>query len=82
MREVENAMVRLKQCYYEQGERTGKLLEWQIRREDATKCIPAIKQCDGGELVCNPILINQAFSDLISLSIPCRVRRHRISMNS
>ena len=61
-REVENAMARLKQRYYEHGDYAGKLLTWQIRQKDAARYIPIIKQNDG-ELVRNPLLINQAFAD-------------------
>lgn len=61
-REVENAMARLKQRYYEHGDYAGKLLAWQIRQEDAARYFPIIKQNDG-ELVRNPLLINQAFAD-------------------
>lgn len=61
--EMKNTMARLKQHYYEQGDKAGKLLAWQVIREDATRCIPAIKQPDRGKLIHNPLLINQVFLD-------------------
>lgn len=60
-REVENAMARLKQRYYEQGDKSGKLLAWQIRREEAARYISAIKLPGGDDVVRNPLHINQAF---------------------
>lgn len=62
-REVENAMARLKQRYYEQGDKSGKLLAWQIRREEAARYISAIKSPNGGDVVRNPQHINQAFTE-------------------
>lgn len=60
-REVENAMARLKQRYYEQGDKSGKLLAWQIRREEAARYISAIKLPGEDDVVRNPLHINQAF---------------------
>lgn len=60
--EMENVLVRLKQYYYEHGDKAGKWFAWQEMREDATRCIPAIRQPDIGELIHNLLLINQSFS--------------------
>lgn len=61
--EMENTMAQLKQHDYERVDKAGKLLAWQVIREDVTRCIPAIKQPDRGKLIHNPLLINQAFLD-------------------
>lgn len=40
---IENAMRRTRQKFYEQGDKTGKLLAWQIRREEAQREIHILK---------------------------------------
>lgn len=57
----------MKQCYYDHGDRAGKWLAWQVIREDATRCIFAIRQPDIGELIHNRLLINQRFSHFYTL---------------
>lgn len=39
---VEKATARTKYQYYEYGDKCGKLLARQIRKEDSSRCIPSI----------------------------------------
>lgn len=38
-------------------------IAWQIRREEATRCIPSIKASDERDVARNPWHINQAFTE-------------------
>lgn len=60
---LENAKARTKQQYYEHGDKSGKLLAWQIQKEDSLRCIPSIKIKDSATVVHDPKLINEAFKD-------------------
>ncbi len=57
---AENSLIRLKQSFYEQGEKAGKLLAWQIKKLDTEKAINNI-QIENGELTSNPLEINNTF---------------------
>lgn len=39
---AEHALTRLKQNYYEHGDKAGRLLAWQITREEAKRAIGSI----------------------------------------
>lgn len=58
---TENAMRRMNQRYYEQSDKAGKLLAWQIRREEARREIHTIKS--GPVLTANPKEINTTFKN-------------------
>lgn len=58
-RKIENAMRRMKQKFYEQGDKAGKLLAWQIRREEAQKEIHVLKS--GSNTITSPKEINNMF---------------------
>lgn len=57
---AENSLIRLKQSFYEQGEKAGKLLAWQIKKLDTEKAINNI-QTENGELISDPLEINNIF---------------------
>ena len=59
-RQAETDMARTKYHYYENGDKTGKLLSWQIRKEEAAKTIDSIKTNEG-EVLSKPEEINQRF---------------------
>ena len=67
-RKAEYALFRLKTNYYESGEKAGKLLSQQLKRQDSSHIIPAIETSKG--LVYSPKKINEVFfqfySDLYS----------------
>lgn len=65
-KEAECALLRSKQRYYEQGDKIGKLLAWQIRKEDAVRSINAIRRVDN-TVIRDPILINQEFMQFYKL---------------
>lgn len=52
----------LKQSYYDQGEKAGKLLAWRIKKIQKDRAINSIILEDGKELV-DPIEINTAFKN-------------------
>lgn len=53
----------LKQRHYEQDDKSGKILAWQIRKEEATRLAIAIKPLDGSDVTHNTKHINQAFTE-------------------
>ena len=58
---AENSLIRLKQAFYEQGEKSGKLLAWQIKKLDTEKAITSI-QTLSGDVIVDPLVINDTFS--------------------
>lgn len=57
---AENSLIRLKQSYYDQGEKPGRLLAWRIKKLDADRAITAI-QTQTGTMTTNPQEINYTF---------------------
>lgn len=53
------SLLRLKQSFYEQGDKSGKLLAWQIRQLETTTSITTI--LSNRNVVVDPIEINNAF---------------------
>lgn len=45
-KEAENALLRSWQRYYEHGDKIGKVLAWQIRKEEISKTITTICSSD------------------------------------
>ena len=60
---IENAMARTKQQYYEHGDKSGKLLAWQIRKEENSRCIPLVKTRSDAAVVHDRKRINHIFLD-------------------
>lgn len=56
-----SSLLRLKQSFYEQGDKSGKLLAWQIKQLETKTAITTITS--NGYVVVNPIEINEAFRD-------------------
>lgn len=65
-KEAECILLRAKQRYYEHGDKIGRLLAWQIRKEDAVRSINAIHQMDN-TVIRDPNLINQEFMQFYKL---------------
>lgn len=65
-KEAECAFLRSEQCYYEQGDKIGKLLAWQIRKEDSVRSTNAICQTDNS-IIRDPNLITQEFMQFYKL---------------
>ena len=61
-KKVEYAMFRMKSHFYESGEKASKLLARQLKKQDASFIIPAIKNTNG-ELVTGTRDINEVFND-------------------
>lgn len=57
---AENSLLRLRQTFYDQGEKPGRLLAWQIKKLDSQKAISTIRN-EQGDLTSNPQEINEAF---------------------
>ncbi len=58
---AENSLIRLKQSYYDQGEKSGRLLAWQIKKLDANRAVTAI-QTRSGTVSTDPQEINDIFT--------------------
>lgn len=58
---AENSLIRLKQNYYDQGEKPGRLLAWPIKKLNADRAITAI-QTQSGAITTDPQEINDTFS--------------------
>lgn len=58
---AENSLIWLKQSYYDQGEKPGRLLAWRIKKLDADRAITAI-QTQYGAVSADPQEINDTFS--------------------
>uniref|UniRef100_A0A8C7WYP2 Reverse transcriptase domain-containing protein n=1 Tax=Oryzias sinensis TaxID=183150 RepID=A0A8C7WYP2_9TELE len=56
----------LKQSYYDQGEKCGKLLAWRIRKQQSDRAINSIKT-SGGDISTNPAEINNTFRSFYEL---------------
>lgn len=56
-----SSLLRLKQTFYEQGDKSGKLLAWQIKQLETKTPITSI--ITNGQVVVDPIEINDAFRD-------------------
>lgn len=65
-KEAECILLRTKQRYYEHGDKIGRLLAWQIRKDDAVRSINAIRQVDN-TVIRDPNLINQEFMQFYKL---------------
>lgn len=59
---AENSLIRLKQTFYEQGEKSGKLLAWQIKKLQSSKAINNILTTSG-TLTSDPSEINVTFAN-------------------
>ena len=57
---AEGSLLRLKQTFYEQGEKPSRLLAWQIKKLDTEKTINAITN-EKGDITNIPREINQTF---------------------
>ena len=55
-----NSLLRLKQTFYDQGEKPGKLLAWRIKQIQSERAINAIEKATG-ELTVDPTDINDTF---------------------
>lgn len=55
-------MLWLKQSYYDQGEKAGKLLAWRLKKIQTDRVINWIKLQDG-EILIDPVKINTAFKE-------------------
>ena len=55
-------MIKSKQRYYELGEKAGKVLAWQLKREENKKVINEI-ELTTGRISSNPNEINEAFKN-------------------
>ena len=64
-KKVEYAMFRLKSNFYESGEKSGKLLARQLKKQDASFLIPAVKNTNG-DIMTNTKDINEVFKDFYS----------------
>uniref|UniRef100_A0A669E357 Reverse transcriptase domain-containing protein n=1 Tax=Oreochromis niloticus TaxID=8128 RepID=A0A669E357_ORENI len=60
MLKAEDGLIRLKQTFYDQGEKPGKLLAWQIKKLESDRAINIIRN-DQGELSTDPTEINNTF---------------------
>lgn len=56
-----SSLLRLRQSFFEQGDKSGKLLAWQIRQLETKTSITTI--VSNGEDIVDPIEINDAFRD-------------------
>lgn len=56
----EDSLIRLKQTFYDQGEKPSKLLAWQIKKLDSERAITTIRN-EQGELTADPNEINNSF---------------------
>ena len=59
---AEAALARTNYHYYEYGNKTGKLLAWQIKKEETDRIIDSIVT-DGGRVLTSPTEINTEFKD-------------------
>lgn len=81
-KKAEYALFRLKNNFYESGEKSGKLLARQIHQKEASYAIPAVKN-EKGELVTNTGDINKVFANFINQrSIQRRVTTRHFSQIS
>lgn len=53
-------LLRLNQAFYDQGEKPGKLLAWQIKQLETRKAITSIKT-NNGDTIIDPVGINEEF---------------------
>lgn len=58
----------LKQSYYDQGEKAGKLLTWRIKKIQTNKAINSIELEDGKNIV-DPVEIKTAFTNILMIYI-------------
>lgn len=63
-KKAEYALFRLKTKHYESGEKAGKLLARQIKQQDASHVIPAIKE--GNKVLTSNREINRVFNQFYS----------------
>lgn len=54
------SLLRLKQSFYEQGEKPGKVLAWRLKQLQSEKVITSL-QSDQGETIVDPTEINETF---------------------
>lgn len=62
---VASSMMKLKQSYYDQGEKPGKLLAWRIKQLQSESAINSIQE-EGGDVMTDPVKINNVFKDFFS----------------
>lgn len=63
---VASSMMKLKQSYYDQGEKPGKLLAWRIKQLQTESAINSIQE-EGGDITMDPVKINNAFNFFLAL---------------
>uniref|UniRef100_H3B3K2 Endonuclease/exonuclease/phosphatase domain-containing protein n=1 Tax=Latimeria chalumnae TaxID=7897 RepID=H3B3K2_LATCH len=63
---VERALLRIRSRFYARGDKAGKLLAWQLRREEADRLIPAIRLPDD-TTSCTSEAINETFQNYYSV---------------
>ncbi len=56
---IKNAIRKMKHWYYEWGDKAGKLLAWQIKKEEASRALYTIKKNE--RFTSNPSKIKEAF---------------------
>lgn len=62
------SLLRLKQTFYDQGEKPGKVLAWRIKQLQSERCITSL-QNDQGETIVDPSEINKTFRTFMKGSI-------------
>lgn len=63
---AESSLIRLKQSFYDQGEKSGRLLAWQIKKQEAERAISSIELPDG-RISVDPLEINDNFASFYQL---------------
>lgn len=74
-------IIRLNQTFYEQGEKTGKLLAWQIKQLETRKAITLIKKING-DTISDPVKINKEFRDFYQKLYDSEMQVHPHSQNT
>lgn len=54
------SLLRLKQSFYDQGEKPGKVLAWRLKQLQSERAITSL-QSDQGETIVDPTEINESF---------------------
>ncbi len=58
----------LRQNYYDQGEKAGKLLAWRIKQKQSERTIHSI-EVNSGSITVDPVKINDTFKSFLRLYI-------------
>lgn len=62
------ALFRLRRCYFESGDKAGKMLAHRLKCIENRQIIPAIRD-ENGMLQCDPVSINESFKKLLLLTL-------------